>query len=174
MSVSPDMNPMQRARSGTVSLQRKQRAIRYEDLRLGHVPRGATQTSWPTFPLLLVHWFLFHLPASVKIQIFLHLSFISHFYFWSLLWSLSIIQRHSLILILFLFISSPHIPLSNFFLQFPVSTSVCFILCPGLWLLLTVPCCLALNTPLKYLVMAGIHFVQQQRTQERPESRFLA
>lgn len=43
MSVSPEMNPMQRARSGTVSLQRKQSAIGYEDLKLGpHVPQGAT------------------------------------------------------------------------------------------------------------------------------------
>lgn len=32
MSVSPDMNPMQRARSGTVSPHRKRRVIRYEHL----------------------------------------------------------------------------------------------------------------------------------------------
>lgn len=41
MSVSPDMNPMQRARSGTVSLHRKWRAIRYEDLKLGRAPQCA-------------------------------------------------------------------------------------------------------------------------------------
>lgn len=36
MSVSPDMNPMQRARSGTVSLQRKRRDVTRK--AHGHIP----------------------------------------------------------------------------------------------------------------------------------------
>lgn len=99
MSVSPDMNPMQRARSGTVSLLKRQ-IWRPE---AGSLPQGATQTSFS-----LCCWFI-----GFYFTHFL-LSNLYYFYIWALFHifylllygntittvlteSISIIRTHSLI-----------------------------------------------------------------------------
>lgn len=111
MSVSPDMNPMQRARSGTVSLQRKHRVITCK-------PHG------PFSRLYFTHLLLSNFGClDLTVILFLDLLYANTITA-ALSESLSI--SHLLICgNLSFHLLSTHYSVYLSLLQFPVSTSVC-------------------------------------------------
>lgn len=115
---------------------------------------------------------------------FLHLSFIYFYlYFWSPLWKyhhhcpLWIHKNHTktFINLRSSFSSFPFhtfLCLPNALLQFPVSTSVCstcVLWFDDMWLLLTAPYSLPVNTWLQHLVISGFDFVHLPQDKERQE-----